>query len=350
MRTKDVSEPDPGCSHAFVYSYLHLNVQAVVIDSTGADCSACSCGYGVLGSCQNHKVLTHMRLVCVCVALSRRGASASLRRLVRDGQAWWRTAGREAAGASRSHARAAWEAARKAEEEREARRQQQRLNFLLTQTELYSHFMKNKMGDGSSTPGMKVPGGLASSVSPGGVLGTPPPTGFSLGAPSPDSALRGFSGLPMSLKPADLADDAAEAEQLAAAAARRAQAAAASTFGAAAAFDQEYNVGAAAVGAAPQQVVDDLQYEQQSQGAADVNLTQPTTMPEESGVAQPSSFRGTLKGYQLKGVQWLASLYDQGLNGILADEMGLGKTIQVGRRQGLQLVLCIHVAIEEDYL
>jgi SNF2 family DNA or RNA helicase len=28
-------------------------------------------------------------------------------------------------------------------------------------------------------------------------------------------------------------------------------------------------------------------------------------------------------------VQWLSSLYDQGLNGILADEMGLGKTVQV---------------------
>lgn len=39
--------------------------------------------------------------------------------------------------------------------------------------------------------------------------------------------------------------------------------------------------------------------------------------------------RGTLKGYQLKGLQWLSSLYDQGLNGILADEMGLGKTVQV---------------------
>lgn len=38
--------------------------------------------------------------------------------------------------------------------------------------------------------------------------------------------------------------------------------------------------------------------------------------------------QGTLKGYQLKGLQWLANLYDQGLNGILADEMGLGKTVQ----------------------
>jgi len=30
---------------------------------------------------------------------------------------------------------------------------------------------------------------------------------------------------------------------------------------------------------------------------------------------------GELRDYQLKGVEWLASLYENGLNGILADEM-----------------------------
>uniref|UniRef100_H2YVT1 Transcription activator BRG1 n=1 Tax=Ciona savignyi TaxID=51511 RepID=H2YVT1_CIOSA len=37
---------------------------------------------------------------------------------------------------------------------------------------------------------------------------------------------------------------------------------------------------------------------------------------------------GKLKAYQLKGLEWLVSLYNNNLNGILADEMGLGKTIQ----------------------
>ena len=37
---------------------------------------------------------------------------------------------------------------------------------------------------------------------------------------------------------------------------------------------------------------------------------------------------GTLKEYQVKGLQWMISLYNNHLNGILADEMGLGKTIQ----------------------
>lgn len=32
--------------------------------------------------------------------------------------------------------------------------------------------------------------------------------------------------------------------------------------------------------------------------------------------------------YQVKGLEWMVSLYNNNLNGILADEMGLGKTIQ----------------------
>lgn len=37
---------------------------------------------------------------------------------------------------------------------------------------------------------------------------------------------------------------------------------------------------------------------------------------------------GVMRNYQLEGLYWLATLYENGLNGILADEMGLGKTIQ----------------------
>lgn len=35
-----------------------------------------------------------------------------------------------------------------------------------------------------------------------------------------------------------------------------------------------------------------------------------------------------MRDYQLAGVEWLVSLWENGLNGILADEMGLGKTLQ----------------------
>jgi len=37
---------------------------------------------------------------------------------------------------------------------------------------------------------------------------------------------------------------------------------------------------------------------------------------------------GIMRSYQLEGLEWLISLYENGINGILADEMGLGKTIQ----------------------
>lgn len=37
---------------------------------------------------------------------------------------------------------------------------------------------------------------------------------------------------------------------------------------------------------------------------------------------------GTMKSYQMYGLNWMVSLYNNNLNGILADEMGLGKTIQ----------------------
>ena len=44
---------------------------------------------------------------------------------------------------------------------------------------------------------------------------------------------------------------------------------------------------------------------------------------------QPKTLRGgKLKNYQIVGLNWIVSLYLNGLNGILADDMGLGKTIQ----------------------
>ncbi|KAK7684184.1 hypothetical protein QCA50_012830 [Cerrena zonata] len=50
---------------------------------------------------------------------------------------------------------------------------------------------------------------------------------------------------------------------------------------------------------------------------------------KEEVTKQPSILiGGTLKEYQIKGLQWMVSLFNNHLNGILADEMGLGKTIQ----------------------
>ena len=48
-------------------------------------------------------------------------------------------------------------------------------------------------------------------------------------------------------------------------------------------------------------------------------LVQPKCVPTKTG---------TMRDYQLEGLNWMIKLYDHGINGILADEMGLGKTLQ----------------------
>ncbi|CAK9329073.1 unnamed protein product [Citrullus colocynthis] len=50
---------------------------------------------------------------------------------------------------------------------------------------------------------------------------------------------------------------------------------------------------------------------------------------QEKVTEQPTMLQGgELRPYQIEGLQWMLSLFNNNLNGILADEMGLGKTIQ----------------------
>ena len=52
---------------------------------------------------------------------------------------------------------------------------------------------------------------------------------------------------------------------------------------------------------------------------------------------------GEMRDYQLRGVRWMISLYQNGLNGILADQMGLGKTVSTRHafEQASQSCSCI---------
>ena len=54
----------------------------------------------------------------------------------------------------------------------------------------------------------------------------------------------------------------------------------------------------------------------------------------------PFLLKHTLREYQVVGLDWMATLYENRLNGILADEMGLGKTIQT-------IALLAHLACEK---
>ncbi|KAK7805922.1 hypothetical protein U0070_007359 [Myodes glareolus] len=53
-----------------------------------------------------------------------------------------------------------------------------------------------------------------------------------------------------------------------------------------------------------------------------------TEQEEDEELLSENVKGGPLRDYQIRGLNWLISLYENGVNGILADEMGLGKTLQ----------------------
>ena len=69
--------------------------------------------------------------------------------------------------------------------------------------------------------------------------------------------------------------------------------------------------------------------EEEEEGEEEETVYNAAHTVAEAVMKQPAMLeRGQLRSYQLQGLQWLVSLYNNGLNGILADEMGLGKTLQ----------------------
>ncbi|KAG0370323.1 hypothetical protein BGZ54_006899 [Gamsiella multidivaricata] len=102
---------------------------------------------------------------------------------------------------------------------------------------------------------------------------------------------------------------------------------------------------ATVVGAAKKRKTDDAHYDIADYLDKDVLKKQKQTKASEPAVEiapAPVSNRpvisarqpklvtgGILRDYQLAGVEWMVSLYENGLNGILADEMGLGKASDI---------------------
>ena len=62
--------------------------------------------------------------------------------------------------------------------------------------------------------------------------------------------------------------------------------------------------------------------------ANSADADKPGTSNGKTAELLPLMTGGEMRDYQLKGVKWMISLYQNGLNGILADQMGLGKTVQ----------------------
>ncbi|RVX09718.1 DNA helicase INO80 [Vitis vinifera] len=224
-----------------------------------------------------------------------RGAAIRTRKLARDMLVFWKRVDKEMAELRKKEEREAAEALRREQELREVKRQQQRLNFLITQTELFSHFMQNKA---TSQPSEALP-----------VDGEKPK----------DQELLVSSSDDVPGEEQDPEDDELKKEAL-----KAAQDAVSKQKRLTSAFDNEcLKLRQAAEPEVPSPDASG------AAGSSNIDLLHPSTMPVASSVQTPELFKGSLKEYQLKGLQWLVNCYEQvGLNGILADEMGLGKTIQ----------------------
>ncbi|XP_037541716.1 chromatin-remodeling ATPase INO80 [Nematolebias whitei] len=187
------------------------------------------------------------------------------------------------------------------EEMREAKRQQRKLNFLITQTELYAHFMSGKAS-------MAGPGGDAAQEE-------------ILKKLEDNSAQRQIDvggGIMVNMGQEDYDSEYYKTQAL-----RNARDAYQIHQERTRMFDEE----AKDSRSASLHVAWGSSSGLGSGFGESYSLSNPSIQAGDD-IPQPTIFSGKLKGYQLKGMNWLANLYEQGINGILADEMGLGKTVQ----------------------
>ena len=193
------------------------------------------------------------------------------------------------------------ENAKKAEADRESNRQKRKLNFLISQTELYSHFIGRKIKTDEverSTDNAEI-GVSTETIQPGEASAhtvTLPESVSQVG-----TKVTNFE---------DLDFDAEDETALRQAAMANAQSAVQEAQEKARAFNDG----------------EDSQLQAQFDDG-EMNFQNPTGLGDID-IAQPKMLTAQLKEYQLKGLNWLVNLYEQGINGILADEMGLGKTVQ----------------------
>ncbi|RYP08031.1 hypothetical protein DL764_002177 [Monosporascus ibericus] len=217
---------------------------------------------------------------------------ARAKRCMREMMSFWKRNEREERDLRKAAERQEIENARKEEADREAARQKRKLNFLISQTELYSHFIGKKIKTDEVERSTDNPEIAGDANAPSAAkVDVEEPTG-PIGA-----KVTNFDQL----------DFEAESEEaLRAAAVANAQNAIAEAQQKARAFNKA-----------------DADMDEDGE----MNFQNPTGLGDVT-VEQPKLLNCQLKEYQLKGLNWLANLYEQGINGILADEMGLGKTVQ----------------------
>ncbi|KAF9431688.1 putative DNA helicase ino80 [Entomortierella beljakovae] len=242
----------------------------------------------------------------LCQREARKAASRSVRtskeihtkarKANREMLIFWKRNEREERDLRKKAEKEAIEKLRIEEEMREARRQARKLNFLITQTELYSHFIGKKIGtEAAEADDDAAPVRMQPTQEPGEM-----------------SILQDPNHTPME---GELDFEEASDETLAAQAKWGAQQALLAAQQRTKTFDEE---------AKEQRTNISLN----QTDLDEMNFQNPSSMPTVTEIEQPKMLMCQLKGYQIKGLNWLANLYEQGINGILADEMGLGKTVQ----------------------
>ena len=266
--------------------------------------------YRTVMASYTNKAMYWRRLSSVVQREAKRGAARNnkstkdiqlrSRKVMRELLLYWKRNEREERDLRKKAEKEALEKAKKEEEMREAKRQARKLNFLITQTELYSHFVGNKLktseAEESEDTASAAPSAPAANVEAPDVEGS------------------------ATLQEIDFDDE--DESNMRAHAARNANEAVRAARDKAQAFD-------AAV-ADERRKLEEAQHEKdptQTFDSDDLNFLNPSSMGMTE-VRQPKMLTCTLKPYQIKGLSWLANLYEQGINGILADEMGLGKTVQ----------------------
>ncbi|KAG1755152.1 SNF2 family N-terminal domain-containing protein, partial [Suillus paluster] len=246
-------------------------------------------------------------------AKAQKDVQAKGKRLMREMLVFWKKNEREERDVRKREQKEAIDRAKVEEEKREAARQARKLEFLISQTELYSHFVGNK---------------LKTSEVQGDTPEAPAPAGATLEDVDPSILQEiDFDDEDQTNLHRHARHNAQEAIALARVRAQQ--------FDTQAALDRKTNE-ALKLAKAQAHIRDDD--ESGPSGASntplvdldsdELNFQNPTSLTGELKIKQPKMLMAQLKEYQLKGLNWLATLYEQGINGILADEMGLGKTVQ----------------------
>ncbi|KAI5288516.1 putative DNA helicase ino80, partial [Ascosphaera aggregata] len=228
------------------------------------------------------------------------------KKTMREMMSFWKRNEREERDLRRLAEKQELESAKKAEADREANRQRRKLNFLISQTEIYSHFIGRKVKTSE----------VEAEHSGGGVEPATDVDRKAVEAEAGEQFTLPSGKITTKITNLDEVDfDAIDDATLREAAMANAQ----SAYETARKNARAFNEGRDGEMTAADQMA------QMDEG--ELNFQNPTSLGDVE-VSQPKMLTAQLKEYQLKGLNWLVNLYEQGINGILADEMGLGKTVQ----------------------